>query len=167
MRVMNTSKTKVNRIFSTRSWINNDSDIFGAAASSLCLIHCLITPLLFVVQASAHSCSESSPIWWRMVDYVFLVISFWAIHSTAKYTVLKWMPTVLYLTWVLLALMILNGAFEFFALPHYLLYIPALGLTFLHLYNRNFCQCANEECCSNNLISKENSTDRIKIQLKK
>ena len=57
------AKSEIIQSSSFASLINSESDIFGAAASSLCLIHCLLTPVIFVVQASAFSCSEASPIW--------------------------------------------------------------------------------------------------------
>lgn len=37
---------------------NQKSDLFGVLASSLCMVHCLVTPLFFVVQASTIQCSE-------------------------------------------------------------------------------------------------------------
>jgi len=61
-----------------------DSDIMGALASGLCMMHCIITPFLFA--ALATTCSEVGPLWWKMVDFVFLVITFIAIRYTAKST---------------------------------------------------------------------------------
>ena len=123
------------------------SDSLGVSASALCLIHCLITPFIFVTQAYAISSYESAPLWWRMVDYLFLVISFIAIHYSAKDTTLKWMPTALYTNWTLLAIFILNEQFHLFPLSHALLYLPAFTLIVLHLYNRRYCYCEEEKCC--------------------
>ena len=125
------------------------SDLFGALASILCLVHCLITPLIFVVKTSAISCTDSSTFWWRMVDYVFIIISFIA-YYTAKFTVLTWMPYVLYGCWIVLTILILNESFHFISIPHYLIHVPAIGLIVLHLFNRNHCQCAGDTCCVTN-----------------
>lgn len=58
------------------------SDILGASASTLCLIHCLATPLLFVAQAEAvhhehdHAHHHAAgPSWWGMIDIALLFVS--------------------------------------------------------------------------------------------
>ena len=62
-------------------------DILGALASSLCLIHCIATPFIFIAQSSvAICCHEETPFWWKSIDYVFLVISFFAIFWSVKTT---------------------------------------------------------------------------------
>ena len=69
----------------TKSIFN--SDYLGAAASGLCIIHCLLTPVLFVVQASSSlTCSEISPGWWSAIDYLFLAVTFFAIRATTRST---------------------------------------------------------------------------------
>ncbi|MFT4755321.1 MAG: hypothetical protein ACI85Q_002890 [Salibacteraceae bacterium] len=128
---------------------NRKSDLFGVAASSLCLVHCLATPLIFVVQACTKSCCEAGPWWWSMIDYLFLIISLVAIFYSAKTTSLKWMPFVLYLSWGILALLIFHERFPYFEIPHMAVYVPAFSLVFLHLYNRKYCVCEKEKCCVN------------------
>ena len=49
----------------------NNSDSIGALASTLCLVHCLATPFIFVVQSCAASCCASAPAWWICFDYFF------------------------------------------------------------------------------------------------
>lgn len=127
--------------------INSKSDLFGVVASSLCMVHCIATPLIFVVQACTKSCCETGPWWWSMIDYIFLVISLVAIYYSAKATSLKWMPFVLYFSWGLLAILILHERFPYFEIPHVMVYLPAFSLVFLHLYNRKYCQCKEEQCC--------------------
>lgn len=129
------------------SFTNTKSDLFGAFASSLCMVHCLATPLIFVVQASTTRCSEVGPLWWRTLDYLFLVVSIIAIHQSAKMTTLSWMPKAMYAGWGVLAFLIINESFHALPIPHILVYIPAFSLVFLHLYNRKYCRCATEECC--------------------
>ena len=128
--------------------INNKSDFFGVIASSLCLIHCLATPLIFVVQACTKSCCAAGPWWWGLIDYFFLVVSLIAIYYSARSTTLKWMPLALYLSWGLLAFLILHERFPYFDIPHLMIYLPAFGLVFLHLYNRKYCKCEEEKCCT-------------------
>lgn len=137
----------MNNLQLTSSKINATSDTFGALASGLCLLHCLATPFIFVVQAGTVSCHESGPMWWSIIDYIFLAVSFLAIYYSAKKTSSKWMPVALYTSWVLLAFFILNERFHFLHLSHAFLYLPAISLVGLHLYNRKYCQCVDEECC--------------------
>ena len=138
----------INQPLSITTQIDTKSDFFGVIASSLCMIHCLATPLLFVVQASAASCSEVGPWWWRMMDYLFLIISIAAIYHSAKMTSLQWMPKALYTCWGILALLILNEGLHLLPIPHILIYLPAFSLVFLHLYNRKYCRCEETDCCA-------------------
>ncbi|WP_253256282.1 MerC domain-containing protein [Formosa algae] len=61
-------------------------DSVGAIASTLCLIHCIATPVLFMVQSCAlDGCQvDAVPTWWGFIDYVFLVIAFFAIYRSTK-----------------------------------------------------------------------------------
>jgi hypothetical protein len=60
------------------------SDTFGAIASTLCMIHCFITPFIFLANTCIVGDCESSPSWWKNLDYIFLIISFFAVHSSVK-----------------------------------------------------------------------------------
>ena len=141
------SKTKymsvfnINKTDSLLLLFNSESDIFGVVSSSLCLVHCIVTPLIFVVHATSVSCADVSPYWWKMIDYTFLLVSFGAIYHTTKQTVLNWIPYALFGGWMVLAILILNEAYHLISLPHMLVYIPSLSLAFLHLYNRRYCKC--------------------------
>ena len=126
---------------------NQKSDLFGVFASSLCMVHCLATPLIFVVQASTTRCSEIGPWWWRTIDYLFLIVSIIAIHYSAKATTLHWMPKALYGFWSFLAFLIVNESLHLLPISHALVYLPAFSLVFLHLYNRKYCQCNTDKCC--------------------
>ncbi|MEM6317454.1 MAG: MerC domain-containing protein [Bacteroidota bacterium] len=115
-------------------------------ASSLCMVHCLATPLLFVVQASA-TCSDIGPLWWRTLDYLFLVVSFFAIRQSSKTTTADWMPKAMYGTWIVLAFLIINNSLHALPFPHALIYAPAFSLVLLHVYNQRYLSCETEECC--------------------
>jgi len=135
------------------SRISINSDSIGAMSSSLCLVHCIATPLLFVIQPLGIQ-DNDAPMWWQSVDYIFLAISFFAVYWSSKHTSENWMRYLFWAIWGLLTLGILNEKFELFHLPELVIYIPALGLVFLHLYNRRYCQCADKECCANTKGSK-------------
>ena len=128
--------------------INDKSDYFGMLASGLCMIHCIATPFIFVVQACSVSCCEASPWWWSMIDYLFLIISFIAIYFSAKATSLTWMPSVLYLSWGLLAILMLHERFPLFDIPHAMIYLPAFSLVFFHIYNSKYCTCVEDKSLS-------------------
>lgn len=126
------------------------SDIFGAAASTLCVIHCIATPFLFIAHTcSMHGC-ETSPIWWRSLDYVFLVISYFAVASSTKNTSKNNMKSLLWINWTVLLLLILNEKNQLVLLTETITYIAALSLAVLHIYNLKYCQCNNNKCCTKN-----------------
>lgn len=125
-------------------------DYLGAIGSTLCMIHCIATPFIFAAQATISStCSEISPTWWKMVDVLFLVITFFAVYYSSRSTTLKWAPFLFYFLWTFLALLVFNNFVHVINVPHSLMYIPAISLSVLHLYNLRRCRCANESCCSN------------------
>ena len=131
--------------------LKQKSDTLGALSSSLCLAHCVFTPFLFVIQSHAACCSvESVPFWWKSIDILFLIISFFAIQRSVKTTSKNWMKYALWFTWFLLFLVIANEHFSWVSLPEQSVYVPALSLVFLHIYNSKYCQCASDTCCATN-----------------
>ena len=123
-------------------------DIFGALASSLCVIHCVATPLLFI----AHSCSNNScsntPIWWKSLDYLFLSISFFAIYKSVQTTSKKIMKYILWVNWFILFCLILNESQKWLILSEVYIHCTAISLSIFHLYNLKYCQCNNNLCCN-------------------
>ena len=67
-----------------------NSDLIGASASTLCTIHCLATPFLFLASTCSKSCCSGAPSWWLWLDYGFLIISFFAVYSSTKSTAKLW-----------------------------------------------------------------------------
>ncbi|MEL6694931.1 MAG: MerC domain-containing protein [Bacteroidota bacterium] len=129
------------------------SDILGASASTLCLIHCLATPLLFVAQAEAvhhehdHAHHHAAgPSWWGMIDIALLFVSLAAVYWTIKNTSKQWMKIAISASWVILAMIILNEKFELLHIAEAWIYAPTVSLVLLHLYNRKYCQCEDEDC---------------------
>lgn len=122
-------------------------DNIGALASTLCMIHCFATPFIFIAQSCATTCCASAPEWWIWIDYIFLAISFFAIYRSTKTTSKQWIKSALWISWILLVIIILNERIALIHLPEIFKYITASSLVVLHLYNRKYCQCKEDECC--------------------
>ncbi len=122
-------------------------DLMGAAASTLCALHCMAAPFLFLAKAGSSAMHVETPVWYQTFDYLFIIIAFVAIYFATKNTTKNWMRIALWTTWGILLLAILNETFEVKHLPEAAVYIPALAIAGLHLYNRKYCQC-QEECCT-------------------
>ncbi len=122
-------------------------DNIGIIASSLCAIHCISTPFLFIVKACTSTCCSEAPIWWTFIDYLFLIVSFVAIYYTNKSSTIYWLKISLWLSWILLGLAIISHSFNITYLPKNFIYIPAFAIIFLHFYNLKFCKCQDETCC--------------------
>ncbi len=123
------------------------SDIIGAWASGLCLVHCLATPFLFVAQAGLISDGEAHLQWWGILDFVFLFISLLAIWWSGKTTSKRWMRVALWVSWALLLLVVLNEKLAIVPLVEQAIYVPAVGLIFFHLYNHRYCQFEKDGYC--------------------
>ena len=123
------------------------SDRIGIIASFLCTIHCIATPFLFIAKACSVTCCAEAPLWWVMIDYVFLIVSFVAIYYTNKNSSIRWLKSFLWISWFLLLITILNHSIGFIYLPENFIYIPAFSIILLHLYNLKFCKCEDETCC--------------------
>lgn len=130
--------------------LHGNSDKLGAIASSVCAIHCMATPFLFVARSCSAACCSETPIWWRIIDIIFLVVSFIAIYFSARKSTKSLVRYGLWISWVLLALIILNDFYDVLNLPHWLIYIPASSLIILHIYNLKYCKCRNDKCCVTN-----------------
>lgn len=116
------------------------ADHIGAVASLLCIIHCMATPLLFLVKTCAHTCCVDAPVWWQLIDYVFLVISGLAIYYATKNSTKRWVQIALWSAWVVLLLTFVNEQWKIVALPERFSYLPALIIVVLHFYNRRCCK---------------------------
>lgn len=124
------------------------SDVFGMFASILCLIHCLITPFIFIAQTCMASCCASSPLWWRNIDYFFVLISFFAVYSSTSKSNFLYIKYLLWLVWTILFLFIVNKSINIFFIPDSLVYVVAISLSAIHFYNLKFCKCQKDECCT-------------------
>ena len=132
----------------TKAFKQNSSDSIGAFASGLCLVHCIATPFIFIAQTCSATCCHTAPGWWTAIDFLFIGVSFFAVYWSAKHSSKSWMTYSLWISWVLLCFVILNEKIALLALPEASIYIPALALVALHLYNRKYCKCEDDTCCT-------------------
>ena len=123
-------------------------DTVGAIASSLCVIHCLMTPLLFAAQSLTAVHEHSAPVWWQNLDFLFIIISFIAIYHSTKNSNNISIKYALWINCFALFFLILNEKTEWFSLAEIITYIVAFSLASLHIYNLNYCQCKSEDCCN-------------------
>jgi len=145
----------MNRVLNIKPRVN----LLGATASSLCLVHCLATPLLFTIHTGQLHYNDSHPFWWRFLDIFFLYISLFAVYWSAKNTLKSWMKYALWGSWVLLAVIILNEKLGILKIIEELIYLPSITLILLHLYNRKYCQCIDNNCC----VNTSNTSKRIEV----
>ena len=123
-------------------------DTVGAINSSLCVAHCFATPFLFLTQAQTSLVELSSvPLWWQLLNYVFIIVSFFAVKRTVKNSSNELIKSLLRVSWVLLSALILNEEFEIMHMPELLTYFAGISLASLHIYNLKYCQCEDENCC--------------------
>ena len=127
-------------------------DSIGIIASTLCTIHCIVTPFIFIAKACTSICCANAPTWWVMIDYIFLFISLLAIFFISKNLTAQWLKISFWLSWVVLLFTILNHSFDILYLPQNFIYIPSFSIIALHFYNLKFCKCERETCCANNIL---------------
>ena len=126
-----------------------NSDLIGASASTLCTIHCIATPFIFLASTCSSTCCSTAPTWWIWLDYAFLLISLFAVYRSTKTTTKFWIKPNLWLSWVALFIFIVIEHNTQLNLSDYFKYTAALFLTVFHIYNLKYCQCKSDECCSN------------------
>jgi uncharacterized BrkB/YihY/UPF0761 family membrane protein len=126
--------------------IKMSSDLIGATASSLCTIHCMTNPFLFIASTCTKSCCSSAPLWWIWIDYAFLFISLFAVYKSTKSTSKFWTKLVLWGSWIALSSFIFIEQHTQLNLSDYYKYSSALSLALFHLYNLKYCQCESENC---------------------
>ena len=86
----------------------NKSDTIGALASTLCVIHCLMTPLLFAVQSYTAVQHEAVPLWWKNLDFLFVTVSVFAVYLSTKNSSNTLVKYALWISWLSLFVLILN-----------------------------------------------------------
>ena len=127
------------------------SDNLGILTSILCLIHCLLIPFVFTSLSTLNWFSDSiMNNSWINLDFLFLLFSFIAVLYTGQTTTKKWISRLLWFSWIVLSIVVLNEEFSWFAFPDWSIFLPSITLIFLHVYNRKYCVCTNDHCCIEN-----------------
>ena len=124
-------------------------DSVGIIASTLCMIHCIGTPFIFIAKACSATCCAEAPLWWVVIDYIFLFISFIAIYFINKNLKIGWLKNAFWISWFILLFTILNHSLQIIDIPKNFIYVPAFSIIALHVYNLQFCKCKNDSCCTN------------------
>lgn len=127
------------------------TNYLGALAGTLCMIHCLATPLIFVAKSCTDTCCATAPGWWSIIDFLFLLVSFFAIYSISKSGTKQWIEKALWISWAVLLILTINEKMAVIVMHKYIIYIPALAIISLHLYNNRYCKCADTACCTTTL----------------
>ncbi|RCS27032.1 MerC domain-containing protein [Polaribacter sp. WD7] len=125
-------------------------DNLGIIASLLCFIHCLATPLLFVLQATTFNVSNSVSFWWQSFDLIFLIVGLIAIYHSSKTTSKMLMKYLLWFFWFFLFFLVVNEKIHFFHIPEFIMYTTTLSLSALHFLNLRYCKCKDDSCCASN-----------------
>ena len=124
-----------------------NSDYLGAVAGVLCIIHCIVTPLLFVINAEL--ATNQTLLVLQAIGYIFLIISFFAVYRSALNTTNNVVKILFFLFWSFLLFLILNESFGAFRISETFTFISAFSLSALHIYNLKYCKCKDENCCVN------------------
>ncbi|MBA4300287.1 MerC mercury resistance protein [Algoriphagus alkaliphilus] len=114
-------------------------DLLGVAASLLCLIHCVLTPFLLLssvlIVISPHGNEEEISLFWKALEMVFLILSFWSVRQATRQSLHAWIGYGLYIAWSILAITVILELVDVHFLGDYLKYIAVIVLIILHLYN--------------------------------
>lgn len=121
-------------------YLTNNSDFFGVLTCSLCLLHCISTPLIFITYSSLNTELSVTYSWWKKVDYLFISFSFFMVYFSTRITKVKLMKYLFWLSWVALFAIIVNEKTDSFELSEYITYLAAIVLSLLHMFNLKHCK---------------------------
>ena len=124
----------------------NNSDYIGAAAGILCIIHCIVTPLLFLINAQL--VTQKTLFILQLIGYIFLAISFLAVYRSSQNTSNGVVKVLFFIFWGFLFALVLNEPLGVFRIPELFTFLSAFSLSALHVYNLKYCKCEDENCCT-------------------
>ena len=122
-------------------------DKLGILSSILCLIHCFITPFIYISFASLKQ-NELISFSLNGVNVIFVIVSLIAVNRSTKITTSKIIKPIFWLSWIFLFFVLFNEEVKIIELPEIFSYTSALILAGVHIYNLNFCGCKDENCCN-------------------
>ena len=113
------------------------ANFLGIISSALCLIHCLITPFIFITQCYSAQSNTNAPLWWNLIDLMFIIIAFFAIYVATKNTPNNYIKKGLWINWILVSVFIINEKVDYIQLPEIILYASTACLVILYIQNIN------------------------------
>lgn len=117
------------------------SDFLGALSSGVCILHCVVTPLIFAAGISAeHHAHGHTPMWWNAIELTFLAVTLFAVYTSCKQCGKAWLRYAFSGVWLALSLLIANEHFGFIEIAELWKYGAASCLIALHLYNLKYCR---------------------------
>ena len=122
-------------------------DKLGILSSALCLIHCFITPFIYMSFASLKQ-NELISFSLNGVNVIFIIFSLVAVNRSTKITTSKIIKPIFWLSWIFLFFVLFNEVAMIIELPEIISYTSGLILAGVHIYNLNFCGCKDENCCN-------------------
>ena len=125
-----------------------NSDNLGILSSSLCLIHCFITPFIYMSFTSLFNQNDFLYSSWKGINIIFIVFSLIAVNRSTKKTTSKIIKPIFWFSWCFLFFVLFNEEVKFIELPELVSYLSALNLAGVHVYNLKFCGCKDENCCT-------------------
>lgn len=111
------------------------ADLIGITGSVLCIIHCLITPVLIMTSTLLQH--DTLRLGFLSLDYLFIGVNVVAVWSASRHT----SSTIARFLWLFLGLfatgLLLEEVHQGF---EYLAYAASLGLVITHLLNIRYCR---------------------------
>lgn len=117
------------------------ADRLGVISAVICTIHCMVVPALLLSKYAMGSLlfeaghdgvhhAHALPVWWELLDYVFLAVGFFAVYHAAAHAATRRIRLSLWLSWSLLAI----GVF-FHNSFHWVVYFASASLITTHVFN--------------------------------
>ncbi len=119
--------------------VASQADLIGMLAATVCMIHCLATPVFMVAKPLLLPVEEAhiAPGWWKMLDYLFITIGLIAVVFATQAFSPRWLVLGLWTSWFCLAIGI---HLEDQILGKFLLYGGSLILILLHAFHYKHCK---------------------------
>jgi accessory gene regulator protein AgrB len=120
------------------TWFYQNADLVGATSSLLCVIHCLVFPVLITLSYVSSSLEVVEH--WHMLDFIFIGLSFFAVKYATSRTPKASMRKAFWATFIVFSAGLL--AHE---VAHWMILISlaaSLVLMGLHLVNYRSCTIA-------------------------
>jgi len=117
------------------------SDTLGILTCALCIVHCFSTPFFIILSYNYLQTEHlTSVIWFKNLDYFFLVISFILVFFSSKTTSKSLMKFLFWLSWSLFFISIVNEKIELLMIPELMTYMTSILLAGIHLLNFKYCK---------------------------